>query len=169
MVRTATQKGRLIIVAGSVAAAAAGALALRADLMVSYGFGKVFLSQKAALPFELAASDGPLQGEVGDEWLAHAAFENPAPFDSRLAVGDRVTITGRDGRARNLEVVDLKAMGTPILKIAAGAASVRLLRVTFRILDPTEGDRREFVRFFIDVEEPKPATLPRPQDPLGRT
>jgi len=173
MLRTATQKGRLILVVGSVVAAATGVIALRADLMVSYGFDKAIGAQKAVPPFELAAPGSRLQKvEVGDEayWLTRAEFQSPAPLDRRLAVGDRFTITGRDGRARNLEVVGLKAMREPLLKIAAGAAPVPLLLVICRVVDASEPGSQELVRFMIEVEEPKPpAALPTPQDPVGRT
>jgi len=172
MLRTATQKGRLILVAGSVVAAAASALALRADLMVSYGFDKAIGAQKPVLPFELAAAGGRLQRvEVGDEayWLTRAGSQRPVRFDGRLAVGDRLTVTGRDGRARNLVVVGLEAMEAPLLKIAAGGAPVPLLLVTCRVVDQADPGRQELVRFQIEAEEPKPAALPDPQDPLGRT
>jgi len=173
MLRTATQRGRVVLVVGSVVAATAGAVALRADALVTYGFGKAFGAQKAAPPFELAAPGSRLQkGEVGDEtyWRTRAEFDGPAPFDRRLAVGDRITIAGRDGRARNLEVVGLKAMSAPLLKIAVGAAPVPLLLVICRVIDATDPQKQELVRFMIEAEEEaKPATLPGPQEPLGRT
>jgi hypothetical protein len=163
---------RLVLVLGSVALGAAGAIALRADLLVGYGFGKALEAQKAALPFELAArADRTDRAEVGDEvyWLTRGADDGPAPFDKRLVVGDRITIAGRDGRTRTLEVVDLKLIGAPIVRVAADAAPVRLVRVTARVVGATESGREELVRFFIEIEERKPAPLREPQVQLGRT
>jgi hypothetical protein len=163
---------RLVLVLGSVALGAAGAIALRADLLVGYGFGKALEAQKATLPFELVArADRTDRAEVGDEvyWLTRGADDGPAPFDKRLVVGDRITIAGRDGRARTLEVVDLKLIGAPIVRVAADAAPVRLVRVTARVVGATEGGREELVRLFIEIEERKPAPLREPQAQLGRT
>jgi hypothetical protein len=170
MLRLAT---RLLLVVGSAAIGAAGAIALRADLLVGYGFGKAFEAQRAALPFELTLSPGGqlARAEVGDEgyWLTRAGVDSPALFDKPLAVGDRITIASRNGRSRTLDVVDLKAfIGSPLLKVAADAAPVHLVRVTARV-GGAAGNREELVRFFIEVEEPKPAPPPEPQASLGRT
>jgi hypothetical protein len=171
MLRTAT---RLLLLVGSAALGAAAAIALRADLMVGYGVGRALEAQKVASPFALATPAGPVdKAEVGDEvyWLTRTSVTGPAAVDKGLAVGDRITIAGRDGRARTLEVVDLKTfVGAPLLKVAADSAPVRLVRVTARVADPAEGGREELVRFFIEVEEAgKPATTPKPQASLGRT
>ena len=66
---------RVVLIVGSAALGAAGAIAWRADLLVGYGFGRALEVQEAALPFELAT---PTQlsrldrAEVGDEgyWLS---------------------------------------------------------------------------------------------------
>jgi hypothetical protein len=163
---------RLVLVLGSVALGAAGAIALRADLLVGYGFGKALEAQKAALPFEPAVPPGRAErAEVGDEvyWLTRSANDGLAPFDKRLVVGDRITIAGRDGRAQTFEVVDLKLIGAPIVSVAAGAAPVRLVRVTARVVGANESGREELVRFFIEIEERKSAPLHGPQAQLGRT
>jgi hypothetical protein len=163
---------RLVLVLGSVALGAAGAVALRADLLVGYGFGKALEARKATLPFELAAApDRTDRAEVGDEvyWLTRSANDGPAPFDKRLVVGDRITIAGRDGRAQTLEVIDLKLIGAPIVRVAADAAPVRLVRVTARVVGATDSGREELVRFFIEIEERKPAPVHDPLALLGRT
>src|SRR5215510_2871830 len=170
MLRLAT---RLLLVVGSAAIGAAGAIALRADLLVGYGVDKALQARKAALPFELTLPGGRLaQAEVGDEgyWLTHTGVESPALFDKPLAVGDRITISSRDGHTRTLDVVDLKAfVGAPLLKVAADSAPVHLVRVTARVVGAAEGSRDALARFFIEVEQPKPATTPAPQASLGRT
>jgi hypothetical protein len=162
---------RLLLVVGSAAIGAAGAIALRADLVVGYGFGTALEAQQAALPFELAP--GPLaQAEVGDEgyWLTRTSIESHAAFNKGLAVGDRITITGRNGRARTLEIVDLKKfIGAPLLKIATDNAPIGLVRVTARVVGPGKIGQEGLVRFFIEVEDAKPATAPEPQASLGRT
>src|SRR5262245_55868972 len=107
MLRAAT---RLLLVAGSAAIGAAGAIALRADLLVGYGFGKAFHLQTTALPFETAVSASPhAKAEVGDEgyWLTRTGLEGQAPFGGHLAVGSRITISVGDGRRQNLEVVEI--------------------------------------------------------------
>jgi hypothetical protein len=153
---------RLILVAGSVAIGAAGAVALRADLLVGYGFNRVLGARTAVTPFELGAPAGVAQAEVGDEgyWLTRTSIDSHAPLDRRLAVGDRITITGREGPARTLEVVDLKSFAAPLLKVAADGAPVHLVRVTARVVGTAEGRGNELVRFYLEVEETKPAAAP---------
>ncbi|MBX9590464.1 MAG: hypothetical protein K2X43_14245 [Hyphomonadaceae bacterium] len=169
MLRNANQSGRLLVLAGGAAAILAGAGALWADLMVSHGFGKVLGAQKVALPFEVAAQGGLRHvAQVGDEgyWLTRAEVESPAPFGKRLAVGDRITISGRDGRVRTLEVIDLKAIGEPLTKAVTGAAPMRLLLVTCRSVEASEPDAQAPVRFIIEgepVEPPAVAPSPAPK------
>jgi hypothetical protein len=172
MLRTAT---RLLLLVGSAAIGAAAAVALRADLLVGYGVGRALEVQKVASPFALATPAAPIdKAEVGDEvyWLTRTSIAGPGPLEKGLAVGDRITIAGRDGRAHTLEVVDLKEfVGAPLLKVAADSTPVPLLRVTARVLGSAEGGREGLLRFFIEVEEGarKPATVPEPQASLGRT
>lgn len=167
MFRTATQKGRVLVGVGSVAAAAAAAIALRADLLVSYGFGKALEAQKPVLPFEMAESRRHA-GEVGDEdyWLTRTKLRSMAASDRQLDVGDRITITGHDGRPRHLEVVAVKVAAAPLLKIAAGARSVPLLLVTCRVVDPAQPKRQDLVQFMIEDEEPE---LSGSHESMGRT
>jgi hypothetical protein len=162
MLQSAAHKGRFIILAGCAAALIAGAGALRADLMVSHGFAKAFGAQGAPLPFDVVAQSGSQQ-QVGDEgyWLTRSEVESPAPFAKRLAVGDRITISGRDGRDHTLEVVDLKAIGEPLVRVAAETASPRLLLVTCRLVGATDRDAQSPVRFVIEGEAaPEPPALP---------
>lgn len=173
MLRTATQKGRLILAAGSVVAAAAGAVALRADLMVGYGFSKALGAQKPAPPFELATqSGGARPGEVGDEiyWLSRTELPGPVPASNRrLAVGDRIAIPGPDGLARHVEVVAIRPVGPPLVKVAAGGAPMPLLLVMGRVLDPSKPGSHELERFLIEADEPRPAALPSASAQDGRT
>jgi hypothetical protein len=162
---------RIVLVVGSVALGAAGALALRADLLVGYRLGRALDAQKAATPFALSArTDRVDRAEVGDEgyWLNRTAFEGQAPFGRHLAVGDRITISGGDGRPRTLEVVEIAPLGAPLLKVAENSTPVRLMRVAARVVSGTEAGREEVVRFYVEVDKPKP--LPSSaQAPLGGT
>lgn len=168
MPRGAFQNGRLLLVAGCAVAVLAGAGALRADLMVSHGFGKVFGAQDAPLPFEVVASNGPhRQAQVGDEgyWLTRAEVESPAPFAKGLAIGDRITIAGRDGRQRVLEVIDLKTIGEPLSKVVNGAAPIRLLLVTCRNVDESGREAQSPVRFIIEGEPAETPAVQRSASP----
>jgi hypothetical protein len=148
-------------------------MALRADLLVAYGVGKALNAQRSAQPFELA---GPAvvhldQAEVGDEgyWLSRTAFAGHAPFGTHLAVGSRITISGGDARARTLEVMEIAPIGGALLKVTDDSAPVRLLRVTARVVGATKASHDEPVRFYVEVEPPKPAVLPSSQAHLGGT
>jgi hypothetical protein len=164
---------RVVLIVGSAALGAAGAVAWRADLLVGYGFGRALGAQRAALPFDLAVQ--PMaKAEVGDEgyWLTRSSLEGQAPFDRHLAIGNRITVSGVHGHTRTLEVVDIAAMGTPLLKAADSSAPVRLVRVTARVVGTTEASPEELVRFYVEVEnKPKIAPLPTasPQPRLGGT
>jgi hypothetical protein len=163
MLRNAAHKGRLALALGSAAALLAAAGAMRADVMVSRGFAKALGTQKAARPLDPAMGRGQRRtGTSGDEgyWLTRAEVESPAPFAKGLSVGDRITIAGRDGRVRTLQVVDLKAIGEPVIKTIAGAAPLRLLLVTCRIIDGPEHDSQAPVRFIIEGDTAEPAALP---------
>jgi hypothetical protein len=155
---TATTKNRVIVLAGIAAAATAGVAVLRTDLLLSRGFDHALDLSRPGLSFESAATNQPQRSPgVGDEgyWLTRAEVESPTPFAKTLAVGDRITIAGRDGRERQLEVVDLKAVGGNPAR-GARAETMRLLLVTCRVTG--EGPERADapVRFVIEAE-PAPA------------
>jgi hypothetical protein len=166
MASSTTVKSRLVVLAGIAVAAVVGAAVLRTDVLLSRGFGNALDASRPGLSFETTAGKPSAQGAVGDEgyWLTRAEVESPTPFAKPLAIGDRITIAGRDGRERHLEVVDLKAIGGNSTR-AAGAAHPRLLLVTCRIAG--EGaDRVEApVRFIVEAEPAAPA-VPAPAKAL---
>jgi hypothetical protein len=169
MLRTVS---RAVLIVGAAALGAAGAVAWRADVLVGYGVGKALEAQGTALPFELATPAGRLgRAEVGDEgyWLTRSTLDGEVAFDRHLAVGNRITISGREGRARALEVVDIAPLGAPLVKVAEGSDPVRLMRVTARVLGATEAGREELVRFYVEIGKPKSAPLQASQAPLGGT
>jgi hypothetical protein len=170
MLRTATQKGRLLLAVGSVVAVAAGAMALRADLMVGYGFSRALEAQKPVRPFEATRGDVRRVAEVGDEvyWLSQNEFKVPVASVGRFAVGERIRI-GHDGRELQLEVVALRV---PLVNASVSTPGLQV-EVTCRVLNPAHPDGVELVRFIVKVEEPKPAAVHEPQGstqrPVGPT
>lgn len=160
MASSATLKSRVIVLAGVAVAAAAGAAVLRTDLLLSRGFDHALEAPRPGLSFETAASKDPAQATTaGDEgyWLTRAEVESPTPFAKPIAVGDRISIAGRDGHERHLEVVDLKAIGGNVAR-AAGPAHPRLLLVTCRIVGEGAGLAEAPVRFIVEAEPVAPAT-----------
>jgi hypothetical protein len=163
MLRNAFRKVRIIALAGLAVAAFGGIGVLRSDLLLTRGFGKAFQNSAPALSFDTAAPrDGTQSPASGDEgyWLTRAEVESPAPFAKPLAVGDRITITGRDGRERRLEVTDLKAVGDN----AGRATQMRLMLVTCRVTDSASGEST--VRFIVEAEPAAPQALPQPAKAL---
>jgi hypothetical protein len=159
MPRAATVKSRVFPLAGVAAVVAAGAAALHTDLLLDRGFGKALHAPRAGLSFEATTSKEPAAGAtVGDEgyWLTRAEVESPSPFAKALAVGDRISISGRDGRQRELEVVDLKVVGGPAAR-GVGAALPRLLLVTCRVSGEA-GDGQAPVRFIVEGAPADPRT-----------
>ena len=130
---------------------------LHTDLLLSRGFGNAL----GRFPARSVVRDGGRQAvgaAVGDEgyWLTRAEVESPTPFAKPLAIGDRITIAGRDGRERQLEVVDLKAIGGHHAR-ASQAMHPRLLLVTCRVAGETAGRAEAPVRFIIEAEPVAPA------------
>lgn len=155
MTVSAGTKGRLIVAASLVLAVASGTVLLRSQSQIGQGFERALNnSQRGELSFASAAH--PVDTRTGDEgyWLTRAEVQSPAAFAKPMVIGDRITITGADGRERKLEVTDVKAIG------ATGKASpVSLLLVTCRV---TEGGAPESVpvRFIVEGEMPKAPAAP---------
>jgi hypothetical protein len=147
----------LTILAGCAAALLVTLGALRADLMVSHGFGKAFGAQEAPQPFDVVTQSGTLQ-HAGESYSLTRSEDGSLPhFAQHLAVGDRITISGRDGRERILLVVDLKPLGGPITPIASDAPPPRLL-VICRLVGGA--DREAQVQFVIQSHAAEPPALP---------
>jgi hypothetical protein len=155
MLRDRISRTSAIVAAGLAIAAAAGIGALRTEGFVTRGFGKALEGSHPGLTFEVTAPTGQTDGDEG-YWLTRAQMESATPFAKLLAVGDRITIAGADGRQRQLEVSDLKA----IAPTRAGAA--RLLLVTCRIVGGTEREAGP-VRFVVEAEAAEPAVAVPPK------
>jgi hypothetical protein len=164
--RSAAHKGRVLMLAGCAAAALAGAAALRADLMVAHGFKQALGAHNGKSSLDLVSQGRRLQAEVGDEgyWLTRADVASTTSFSKPLTIGDRITISDRNGRERRLQVVDVKSIGVPLFRTAAGAPTARLVQVICRDIDAPERDREAMVRFIIESDMAEPATMP-PQAP----
>ena len=168
MASNVTLKSRVIVMTGVAVAVAMGAGVLRSDLLLNRGFGHALDASRPGLSFDTVATKAPAQGAtVGDEgyWLTRAEVESPAPFAKPLAVGDRITIAGRDGRERQLEVVDLKAVGGNAAR-ALRTGGMRLLLVTCRVTGEGADRADAPVRFIIEAEPAVPAALPAPAKAL---
>lgn len=161
MASSATVKGRLTVLAGIAVAAVAGAALVRTDLLLSRGFGNALDASRPGLSFETATAKEKVQGiAAGDEgyWLTRAEVESPTPFAKPLAIGDRISISGSDGHARQLEVVDLKAIGGNSARTGQ-MAHPRLLLVTCRVAgEGVVGQPQAPVRFIVEAEPVAPAT-----------
>jgi hypothetical protein len=168
MASKATSRGRVIAMAGCVTAVVvAGVGVMRSDVLLNRGFGHALQMARPGLSFDGSATKVQDRASaVGDEgyWLTRAEVESPAPFAKPLAVGDRITIAGHDGRERQLQVVDLRAVGGNAAR-PLRSGGMRLLLVTCRVTGEA-GDRADApVRFIIEAE-PVTRALPTPAKAL---
>lgn len=84
------------------------------------------------------------------------AGDDPPGFGQSLAVGDRITITGKGGERRTLEVADVRPLVEPNRPAASGSGP-DLLLVTCTVLGGGPG---AVVRFVIEDSGAAPAKLP---------
>ena len=157
MRRGATSKACVLLLSGVVGALAVGAGVLYSDRLLTNGFDRALALSHDGLSFDAVPSRRPSPTAAGDEgfWLTRAEVESPAPFAKPLAVGDRITIAGSDGRERRLEVVDLKVIGG-----RAAAARGRLLLVSCRVTGKASESAEAMVRFLIEVAAPESVPAP---------
>ncbi|MBO0742876.1 MAG: hypothetical protein J2P51_15805 [Hyphomicrobiaceae bacterium] len=155
MASNMTSHSRVIAVSGiAIAAVGAGVGVLRSDLLLNRGFGNALEAPRPGLSFDGATAKAQDHAAaVGDEgfWLTRSEVESPAPFAKQLAVGDRISIAGRDGRQRQLEVVDLKAIGGNAAR-PLRSGGMRLLLVTCRVTGEGADRADAPVRFVIEAE-----------------
>ena len=155
MPRSTIWGSRALLLAGLATAMATGAVLSRTHHVLSQSFVKALQDTRGS---ELTFS--PSRPASGDEgyWLTRAEVQSPAPFAKPLAVGDRITISGADGRERRLEVIDLKAVSA---SKHDDKSTLSLLLVTCRVADE-QGIAQETapVRFIVEGElaKPQPAT-----------
>ena len=158
MRRGATSKACVLLLSGVVGALAVGAGVLYSDRLLTHGFDRALALSRDGLSFDAAPSRRPSPAP-GDEgfWLTRAEVESPAPFAKPLAVGDRITIVGSDGRERRLEVVDLKTVGG---NAGRSAPRGRLLLVSCRVTGKASESAEAMVRFLIEVAAPESVPAP---------
>jgi hypothetical protein len=157
MRRGGTTKACLLLLSGVTGALAVGAGVLFSDRLLSHGFDKALAVSREGLSFDGVPSRQSSASAAGDEgfWLTQAEVQSPAPFAKPLAVGDRITIAGSDGRERRLEVVDLKVVGG-----RAAAARGRLLLVSCRVTGKASESAEATVRFLIEAAAPESVSAP---------
>ena len=143
-----------VLLSAVVGALAVAAGVLYSDRLLSDGFDRALALSRDGLSFDAVPSRRPSPAAAGDEgfWLTKAEVESPAPFAKPLAVGDRITIAGSDGRERRLEVVDLKAVGG---NAGRSAMRGRLLLVSCRVTGKASESAEAMVRFLIEVAAPE--------------
>jgi hypothetical protein len=155
MLSNAMSQGRVIVMAAiAISAVGAGMGVLRSDALLDRGFGNALEATRPGLSFDgaVARTQDHAAG-VGDEgyWLTRSEVESPAPFAKQLAVGDRITIAGHDGRERQLEVIDLKSVGgNAARRLRSGGT--HLLLVTCRVKSEAADPADMPVRFIIEAE-----------------
>jgi hypothetical protein len=158
MWRGRTTKACLLLLSAVTGALAVGAGVLYSDRLLSNGFDKALALSREGLSFDAVPSSRRSSASAaGDEgfWLTQAEVQSPAPFAKPLAVGDRITIAGSDGRERRLEVVDLKVVGG-----RAAAARGRLLLVSCRVTGKASESAEATVRFLIEAAAPENVPAP---------
>jgi len=77
--------------------------------------------------------------------------------DAVVQAGDRITITGTDGRNRVIEVVETRALESDVTRIQAGEHA-RLVLVTSRVV----GEPGRVVRFLVEETDRPSDTTVRP-------
>jgi hypothetical protein len=160
-------KTRVTLLSAAAVAAIAAAGVARTDFLLSRGFGKALGGSSTDLSFDTGGrQDAPVQ--VGDEgyWLTRSDLESSAPFANPLLVGDKITISGRDGVERQLEVVDLRQIGgDQPTRTSNGPGVGRLLLVVCRVAGTPVGDSGATVRFIVEAVPVEPA-IPAPAKAL---
>ena len=158
MRRGATSKA-CVLLSTVVGALAVAAGVLYSDRLLSDGFDRALALSRDGLSFDAVPSRRPSPTAAGDEgfWLTRAEVESPAPFAKPLAVGDRITILGSDGRERRLEVVDLKTVGG---NAGRSAPRGRLLLVSCRVTGKASESAEATVRFLIEAAAPESVSAP---------
>ncbi|MFZ4807285.1 MAG: hypothetical protein ACOYLQ_08520 [Hyphomicrobiaceae bacterium] len=148
------------MVAGLVALT--GAL-LDTDRLLTRGLDVAFAEAPRLTP---RAASGNQDGLFDPAALRPSAWRegHQASADAVVQAGDRITITGTDGRNRVIEVVETRALESDVTRIEAGDHA-RLVLVTSRVV----GEPGRVVRFLVEeTERPVDTSVP-PVAPAPRT
>jgi hypothetical protein len=148
MMSSLTATGRAATALGVAAAGAAGAFALmlwQSDTLLKQSY-------EAALAVRTSAQAPPEQAPAATGaglWLSRLDAEQPSGAIDALAAGDRITITGADGRRRELEVIGVHEVAAGVTR-AEARGERRLELVTARVVgEPVS----RVVRFLVEGEE----------------
>lgn len=151
----------LIALAG--ACTAVGVLAwtlFRPDAVLDRGV-EAALSQ--ITPERRTSAPAPRQALVDSPhfWLSRLEDDLPLGLSKQVQVGDRIEISGRDGR-RSLEVVDIRDISASLTKVES-TPGPRFLLVSAR--EVGSGSPR-LVRFIIEADPQPPVGIGEPQRSL---
>jgi hypothetical protein len=138
-------------------AATAGVLATswsilsRSDELIGRSYADALAERPQVARAGTPAGTGP-QTELDLLQLSSAPAEQPFGLSRPVARGDRITITGRDGQARSLEVTEVRSLpaGT-----ATGASNVLLVTCKVAGSEPAA-----VVRFVVESAAPDAEPTP---------
>jgi hypothetical protein len=122
------------------------------DMILSRIFNQALAQKVHGFAFtEPIGTRPPESSLAGDEgfWLSRAEAELATPFIKTLAVGNRINITGGDGRDRILEVVAVRTLGSNLTSVTTAGSDHKFLLVTCKT-GPEDGSRT--VRFIVEDE-----------------
>ncbi len=151
----------LIALAGTCATV--GALAwtvFRPEAVLDRGVEAV-LAQVAPAQQATAPASRPGLKDSPDFWLSRLDEELPLGLSKPVHVGDRIEISGRNGR-RTLEIVDIREIGPSLTRVES-TPGPRFLLVSSRVVGSASP---RLVRFIIEADELRPAGIGEPQHTL---
>ncbi len=121
--------------------------------------------EKAALQVPVTFQTAPASTRAGDEgyWLGRANPELPPFLMPGVTVGDRITIGGKSGPIRVLEVIDIKPLPSGLLPIATASPPLQTAAPQFSLVTAKiVGSAGPLTRFVIENAPAGPAGLQSP-------
>jgi hypothetical protein len=119
----------------------------RSDELIGESYAKALSTET-----RLVQAPASAQSEADLLHLSSAPAGLPFGLTRPVARGDRITISGRDGQARSLEITDVRPLDT-----RAGGGASGVLLVTCKVA----GEPETAVRFIIESAAPDAALTPR--------
>ena len=125
----------------------------RPETLLDRSLAAALKAQPHALDAAATGADSPL---ADSDLLRLSSLGGASPFgrSRHVAVGDRITIAGRDGELRTLEVVDVRALQAQVTR-SPGGAETHFLLVTCSVVGLDPGPN---VRFIVEDVAPEPST-----------
>lgn len=141
----------LALAVTAVALGASWSLLSRSDDLIGQSYAKALASQAQHVQASRGAPGGGVP-EVDLLQLSSAPAEQPFGLSRPVTRGDRITIAGRDGQLRSLEVTDVRTLGSDE---ANGHSGVLLVTCKVAGSDPAAT-----VRFLIESAAPETGLAP---------